>query len=67
MDFIICPGFGSQALRHGFAKQTSLAVAYTFIWNVLNLPVGSLPITVVKHDEQVYESRYDDMITKVLK
>jgi fatty acid amide hydrolase len=67
LDFIICPGFGSQALRHGFAKHTSLAVAYTFIWNVLNLPSGCIPVTVVRNDEQVYESRYDDMITKALK
>ena len=66
LDFIICPGFGAQAFKHGMARQTTLAVAYTCIWNLLNLPVGSVPVTVVRNDQQVYESRYDDMITRAL-
>lgn len=41
-----------------------LCVAYTFVWNLLNMPVGSLPITVVKEDEQYYESTYNDLLTR---
>jgi len=54
LDFIISPGYACQALKHGFASHTFLTAAYTFIWNVLSLPSGALPITVVKHDEQFY-------------
>ncbi len=45
------PGFGSQSCLHGYSETTSLAAAYTFIWNVLGTTVGLLPVTVTKEDE----------------
>lgn len=50
LDFIIMPGFGSQSCLHGYSETTSLAAAYTFIWNVLGTTVGLMPVTVTKED-----------------
>lgn len=64
LDLVICPGFGCQAFPHSKSDLLSVAVAYTFIWNLLDMPVGSIPMTVVQENEQHYESRYNDLITK---
>lgn len=66
LDFIIAPGFGCQAIAHGLSNDASLAGAYTYIWNILAMTTGALPITVVREDEQHYESKWDDDITAVL-
>lgn len=50
LDFVIAPGFGCQALLHGKSEKTALAVSYTFIWNVLDMAVGSMPVTVVREN-----------------
>ncbi len=47
---MICPGFGTHAYLHGKSEKTSLSVAYTFIWNVLDMSVGSMPVTAVRGD-----------------
>jgi len=45
-----------------------LTAAYTFIWNLLNLPAGIVPVTKVKPDEQEYKNdNYNDYITKNMK
>lgn len=62
LDFIICPGFGCQAVKHTFAEHTTLAAAYNFIWNLLETPTGSIPITRVKEEEQRYPKTYSDPI-----
>ncbi len=61
------PGFGSQACLHGYSETTSLAAAYTFMWNVLGTTVGSVPVTVTREDEEIYESRHNDLMTTKLK
>ena len=48
LDLVICPGFGCQAFPHTKSDLLSVAAAYTFIWNVLDMPVGSVPITCVR-------------------
>jgi Asp-tRNA(Asn)/Glu-tRNA(Gln) amidotransferase A subunit family amidase len=42
-------------------------VMYTHIWNTLNMPSGALPITIVREDEQHYESAHNDLITRRLR
>lgn len=61
------PGFGSQACLHGYSEKTSLAAAYTFMWNVLGTTVGSMPVTLCREDEEVYESVHNDEMTQKLK
>jgi fatty acid amide hydrolase len=60
LDFIICPGFGSQAQKHGYSKFCNLAAAYTFVWNVLEMVAGTIPITRVREDEEVYGNYHND-------
>ena len=67
IDLMITPGFGSQACLHGYSETTSLAAAYTFIWNVLGTTVGAMPITVAREEEEVYESNHNDDISTKLK
>ena len=52
IDIALCIGFGSQAFLHRNSEFTSLAASYTFIWNVLEMTVGSLPVTTVRENEQ---------------
>jgi len=63
LDFVITPGAGCQAFPHGKSELLGLVCAYTFIWNILDHAVGSMPITTVRENEQVYQSRINDMIT----
>lgn len=49
LDFIICPGFALQAPNHGSTDELgSLAAIYNFIWNVLDVPTGSIPVTLCR-------------------
>lgn len=56
IDAIVCPGFALPALPHGTSKDLSLASSYTLAYNLLKLPAGSVPVTVVKKDvsDQTY-------------
>ena len=56
-----------EAPNHGMSNDGSLLAAYTFIWNILAMPVASTPVTVVREDEQRYESVWDDDISKAVK
>lgn len=47
IDFVITPSFGCQAVPHGKSEKTSLAAAYSFIWNILDMSVGTMPVTTV--------------------
>ena len=62
LDLMVAAGFGSQACLHGYSETTSLAAAYTFMWNVLGMTVGAMPITLAREEEEVYESKHNDEI-----
>ena len=47
---LIGPGIGFPALKHGRTENVGLAVSNMFIWNVLDLVAGVIPVTVVKED-----------------
>ena len=67
LDFVICPGFGSEATNHGFSKECDLLAAYVYIWNVFAMCACSLPVTVVREEEQKYESDWEDEFTRAIK
>ena len=67
LDFVVSPGFGSWAPLHGGSEHTSIAAAYAYLWNVLNMTVGAMPVTRVQADEQNYESRYRDLSSSFMK
>jgi fatty acid amide hydrolase len=54
------------AIRKNTAKDCDLLCCYCFIWNLLNFPVGAVPVTSVREDEQHYDSAWDDPITRCL-
>lgn len=37
---------------------------YANIWNVLDMTVGSLPVTVVEKGEERYECKYSDLYSR---
>ena len=51
LDAILSPGFGLPAMKHGFSADLSSAAMYTFIWNLISIPTGALPITLVSKEE----------------
>ena len=63
----ICLAHGLfPAFPKGTAKDVDLSMMYCFVWNYLNFPVGTVPITTVRADEQKYESQFTDRITEAL-
>jgi hypothetical protein len=51
LDHIVTPGYGSQPNLHNIVEDVIPCKFYTFIWNLLNMPAGALPVTVVREDE----------------
>lgn len=45
------------AFLHGMSVKLNQACSYTFVYNNLNVPVGTLPVTTVRPDEQVYADK----------
>lgn len=48
LDFLIFPGFATEATSHGSSKDGSYLAAYTYVFNILKMAACSLPITVTK-------------------
>lgn len=54
LDAIVCPGLGLPAFPHGYSRDLTPACSYTFLFNVLGWPAGTVPITVVRPSETNY-------------
>lgn len=63
LDCVLYPGL-MPAFPHGYAKDLLVSCTYTFIFNILRWPCGSLPVTTVREDEQYYESDIWDSYSK---
>lgn len=49
LDFIICPGFALQAPTKGTSNDLgTLPALYNFMWNVLDVPTGCVPVTLCR-------------------
>ena len=48
IDYIICPGYGVRAFKHTYSDYGLSYGIYQFLWNMLRLPAGAMPITVMK-------------------
>ncbi|CAD8184598.1 unnamed protein product [Paramecium pentaurelia] len=53
IDVIISPAFGLPAVKHGGSKELAFTALYTWMWNVVDFPSGSLPVTIVKNDQDL--------------
>ena len=45
VDVIIAPGFGVPALPIGYPGWLQCTSSYTSVYNILNFPVGSMPVS----------------------
>ncbi|XP_046552489.1 vitamin D3 hydroxylase-associated protein-like isoform X1 [Haliotis rubra] len=52
LDVILSPTMALPAIPLGKAAESTAAVTYTTLYNVLNFPAGSLPVTKVTEDDQ---------------
>jgi fatty acid amide hydrolase len=66
LDAWLAPGVLLPAFRHGTSPDLFPSIQ-TPLQNILEVPAGGLPITVVRNDEEVYEDTHNDLITKLAK
>ena len=65
MDGLIYPGVSLPALKHRESQELTCSCLYAIIPNILNYPSGSVPIHLIKEDEQIYfDSKQNDSIKK---
>jgi fatty acid amide hydrolase len=68
LDAIISPVTALTAVKHGTANDLLLACSYCFLGNMLNMPTGTIPVTIVKKEEEgVYECIHKDKFAKAAK
>lgn len=53
-DVILCPGFPIPAVIHDQSAKITITAVYTFFANVLQWPIGAVPVTKVREEEQSY-------------
>ncbi|KAM4722933.1 vitamin D3 hydroxylase-associated protein-like [Rhinophrynus dorsalis] len=70
LDAVLCPILG-PALTIGYPGKLSTAVSYTILYNVVDFPVGVVPVTTVtREDEEAlksYEGYHKDFWDKLLR
>jgi fatty acid amide hydrolase len=64
---IISFGLATPAILHESFDNSAIQSIYTTIYNYFNFPVGVVPITKVREDEQDYPSKFNDVFSKSLK
>jgi fatty acid amide hydrolase len=55
-DALLCPAMGVPAFLHGQSRDLTPACSATFLWNLLDVPCGVLPVTRVRADECAYDA-----------
>jgi len=67
IDVLICPGFACPAVETKHASVLLTAGTHTMIWNHLDFPVGSVPVTKENATDQKNLDSYDTQGDKLLK
>lgn len=62
VEILLAPGMATPAVLHGSSNENSMQAVYTFMFNLLDMATGVLPITRVAADEQHYVTKYKDII-----
>ena len=57
LDAFICPGYPIPAMKTRSSRYIMIAACYTRLFNYLNLPAGSLPVTRVTEGEDHYTEK----------
>jgi len=67
LDALITPVLPFPAIKHGDAELLQGLIGNTFIYNIMGMPAGVVPIRKIREDEQYYSTRFKDMAAKKLK
>lgn len=65
IEALICPSGSLPALPHDATRKMTPSFSANFLYNVLHFPVGTVPITTVQPNEEIYCSRFSDRISKI--
>ncbi|NWX15112.1 FAAH1 hydrolase, partial [Aegotheles bennettii] len=69
LDVMLCPMLG-PALRIGYPGKLSVAVSYTMLYNILDFPVGVVPVTMVTEEDEEelkgYQGYFRDLWDRTL-
>lgn len=57
-DCLIFPAGALPAIKHDTFDQLSFAASYTFLWNLLDYSVGSIPVTCVDAEKDAWPSSF---------
>ncbi|XP_069837288.1 vitamin D3 hydroxylase-associated protein-like [Dendropsophus ebraccatus] len=70
LDALLCPVL-SPAMTIGYPGQLTSAVSYTILYNLLDFPAGSVPVTTVTIEDEealkTYEGHHKDAWDRLLK
>jgi len=66
-DCLITPILPYPAIKHGDAEIIQGLIASTFIYNIMGMPAGVVPIRNIKANEEYYHTRFQDMPARKLK
>ena len=66
-DCLITPILPYPAIKHGDAEIIQGLIASTFIYNIMGMPAGVVPIRNIKESEEYYNTRFNDMPARKLK
>lgn len=67
IDALISPILPFPAIKHGDAELLQGLIGNTFIYNIMGMPSGVVPIRNIRKDEQYYNTRFNDMVARKLK
>jgi len=62
-DAWLSPTTATPAFKHGTSGDLGSSVS-AFLQNILEVPAGNVPYTVVRSDEEEYQDAFNDEITK---
>jgi amidase len=57
LDCLIMPQYPLPAWDNGLGKTLVACAVWTFVGNLLRWPIGQMPVTTVRSDEEVYEPK----------
>jgi fatty acid amide hydrolase len=61
LDAVLCPPYGTIAVRHGASPDMLAPASYATRYNVLGLPAGVVPVTSVREGEESDRSPSKDL------
>jgi len=67
IEAMLAPVFPHCAFSDKNAGDMATMTHYCLIWNILNFPTGSVPVTTVREEEQTFTDSYNDKWTEMIR